>query len=70
MVNAHSDEVTLSLIYDREAAHGKSIRFIVPETNQEVWLPKSLIKIEDNPIQGLEIDVICKRWLADKQGLI
>jgi hypothetical protein len=65
-----SDEVALNLIFDREASHGRSVRFQVPETKQYVWLAKSQIKIEDNPVQGLLVDIICKRWLAEKEGLI
>lgn len=65
-----SDEVTLSLIFDYEASHGKSTRFRVPQTDRYVWLAKSQITIEDNPEKGLLTDVIVKRWLAEKEGLV
>jgi hypothetical protein len=65
-----TDEVTLRLIYLKHAYHGKTASFMVPETRVQVWLPLKLITIEDNPVPMTEIDVICKRWLAEKEELI
>lgn len=64
-----SDEVTLSLIYDYEASHGRSIRFRIPQTDRYVWLAKSQIRTKETLEKGLLTDVIVKRWLAEKEGL-
>ena len=67
MTNRGKVYVTVSMIF--QTSTDSSICVTEPDSNEEIWLPKSQIEYDDTAERGDRIDVEIRTWLAEKKGL-